>query len=637
MSTRSRRSNTDAIAAVLGALTFVLGAQSMRVLFASITWYLRDTLGVATLDLIPVALAPFLAGALLPVLARIVGVRSAMWTGLAVLGAARIANQAIDRADADFWTAAVATAAFVGLLPLLLALGRHALVGGVLLGLTVDTAIRGLGNSLDLAYQPGIGPLLVVSAVVAAAMYCLSQIGHLGRSGVGWGRGALLLGLGPYFFAQFLVLQAQGWTSAAGAVSATHALVRISLLNVIAVWTALRFGRARWVQAASAVVVGLAVVAAEASPVLFNTASILAVVAAGPLLMALVPDPGRGRIGASSVYLVGASVLFLVIGLAYYLPMDLALGFTQAQARIAAAAALGIVGLLGAAGGASATEGVNRPMPVLAAVTLVLPLVGTAAALRPDLVGPSDPPGTVRVMTYNLHSAFDTSGRMDVEAIARVIEDSSASVVGLQEVSRGRLLNAGTDLVALLAQRLGFEYTAFFGTTDPAWGNAILSRYPLGEVERTLLPRAGTPLRRGYLAAPVQIGDDEVLFVSTHLQHVNDPDVHDDDPESDLLPVHRAQLGVVLEEWRGRTPAVLVGDFNARPGWAQMEDVLAAGWVDSWVEAGRGDGFTANAADPRYRIDWILHTPELAAIDAGVFQSQASDHFAVIADLQLPG
>ncbi len=628
---------TAATATVLGALVVVLGLQSMRVLFASITWYLRDTVGVATLDLVPIALVPFLAGALLPILARFVGVRPSMWLGLGLLGLARIANQAIDRADTDFWTAAVATTAFVGLLPLLLSLGRHVLVGGVLLGLTVDTAIRGMSSGLDLAFQPGFGPVMVVAAIVAAGAFALAQPEIPARRGVGWGSGAVLLGLGPYLFGQLLVLQAQGWTSSAGAVSATTAMVRICLLNVVAVWLAFRLDRSRSLQAASAVVVVAALVLAEAAPVTFNLATILAVVAAGPLLGALVPDPDRDRVGASGTYLVGGSVLFLVIGLAYYLPMDLSLGFTQAQARIAAAGALGVVALLGAARRSPASEGIASPIPVLAAVTLVLPLVGAGLALTVDPVEPSDPPGAVRVMTYNLHSAFDTSGRMDVEAIARVIEDSGASIVGLQEVSRGRLLNAGTDLVALLAQRLGFEHVAFFGTTDPAWGNAILSRYPLGEVERTLLPLAGTPLRRGYLAAPVQVGDTEILFISIHLQHINDPDVHDEDPEADLLPVHRAQLGVVLEEWDGRSPAVLVGDFNARPGWTQMEDVLAAGWVDSWAEAGQGDGFTAGAADPRYRIDWILHTPDLSAVDAGVFQSQASDHFAVIADLDLPG
>jgi endonuclease/exonuclease/phosphatase family metal-dependent hydrolase len=127
--------------------------------------------------------------------------------------------------------------------------------------------------------------------------------------------------------------------------------------------------------------------------------------------------------------------------------------------------------------------------------------------------------------------------------------------------------------------------------------------------------------------------DGEVLFISTHLQHINDPDTHDDDPEADLYPVHTEQLAVILEEWDGRQPAVLVGDLNARPSWRQVGELLAAGWVDVWSEAGSGDGFTANAAEPRYRIDYVFHTPDLATVEVEVIESQASDHFAVVADL----
>ncbi len=128
-------------------------------------------------------------------------------------------------------------------------------------------------------------------------------------------------------------------------------------------------------------------------------------------------------------------------------------------------------------------------------------------------------------------------------------------------------------------------------------------------------------------------GGDTFLFISTHLQHVNDRAVHDVDPEGDLYPVHHEQLATVLEAWGGRTPAVLVGDLNARPGWRQVMEVLDAGFVDAWEQAGSGPGYTSNAANPRHRIDWILHTADLRATDAVVIESMASDHFAVAATL----
>jgi endonuclease/exonuclease/phosphatase family metal-dependent hydrolase len=78
---------------------------------------------------------------------------------------------------------------------------------------------------------------------------------------------------------------------------------------------------------------------------------------------------------------------------------------------------------------------------------------------------------------------------------------------------------------------------------------------------------------------------------------------------------------------------VLVGDLNAEPEWLQVEELLAAGWVDTWSEAGSGPGYTANAADPQYRIDYVFATPDLVTVGVEVIESQASDHFAVVADL----
>jgi endonuclease/exonuclease/phosphatase family metal-dependent hydrolase len=270
---------------------------------------------------------------------------------------------------------------------------------------------------------------------------------------------------------------------------------------------------------------------------------------------------------------------------------------------------------------------------VFAAGAALLPVLAFFGALGVETESAEDAADPIRFVSYNVHSAFDIDGTLDVAGIAEVIADTRADVVGLQEVPRGQLLSANTDLLTLLQLELGFEHVAFFGTTDPVWGNAILSRYPIIDVGTDYLPRVGTPMRRGYLGAVLEAGEREILVISTHLQHVNDSDVHDEDPEADLLPVHTEQINMILDQWGGQAPAVLMGDFNARPEWEQIGLITSAGWVDTWAEAGSGDGFTSNAADPRYRIDYIFHTSDIRATDVGVFQSTASDHFAVVADL----
>lgn len=614
-----------------GALVFLFGAEMMRFHFASLGWYQRDTLGVGALDLIPVAVLPFVAGLVLVMISRYPpSLRSTPWVGAALLIGARLVTQISGDPAINHFASGLAVAAFVGTLVVIAGMGRPVLVGTVVVGITLDSAIKASGSSLDLAYRPGVLPIATVVVIAAVLVYLLFTVRFGEVRGPGWGGGLTLIGFGPLLFAQYLVLQSPGWLSERIGMSGPVAALLITLLNLMALFLVARFDRSRWLTVLAALVVAGAVAAAEGPALLFGLLVLVAIPLAGPLWAAMVPEPTRASVAPAAVYLTLASLIFLMVGFAYYLPLDLDLGFSQAQARTFGAVLLAVFGLAAAGRGSTDVAVLPRGLPVLASSLLLLPVVALIGSAR---LGPAPSEAPIRVMAYNIHQSFGTAGDMDVAAVADVIIDSGASMVGLQEIPRGGLLNAGTDLLTLLADRLGWEHYEYFGTTDPVWGNAILSRYPLGEVERHYLPTAGTPFRRGYLGATVDSPIGPVLFISTHLQHINDPDVHEIDPEGDLYDVHTAQLGTVIDAWGGRSPAVLVGDMNARPEWGQIADLLAAGWVDAWAEAGDGPGYTANAANPEYRIDYVFHTPDLTTVSVTRVESQASDHFAVVADL----
>lgn len=619
---------------LLIVFVFVFGFQSMRVLFGSLTWYLRDTLGVGVIDLVPISLAPFLLGAVVPIVSKFLGVRRSLWLGVTLLLGARIAIQVLSRPGGDYWASSVATLAFVGLVPLLFNVGRTTFSMGVVLALAVDSAIKGLGLSLDLAYQPGWRPVLAVVAISLAIIWSLLSSGDVRRRGVSWASGPRLLALAPFLFFELLIFQSPGWASEVVGVPAVVVQVVIAGLNIGAVFVMTRFRANRPVYVLAVLTVSGAALTAEGGAVVFGIFLCLAILLGGVLLEGALPSEDSRSATASSTYLTLGLIGFLVFGLAYYLPLDLSLGFDQAAVRIAGAVLLFVFGLVGLRGRAK-PSGLGGGEWVFAAAAFLLPLAGAIAAVSSGTRSIPSDNGTVRFMSYNLHSAFNTDGALDVEAIAQVIEDSEAEVVGLQEVPRGRLLSGTTDLLLQLQVRLGFEHVAYFGTTDPVWGNAILSRFPIVDTEAEYLPQAGTPLRRGYLGASLDIDGVELLVISTHLQHVNDQDFHDLDPEADLLPVHTAQIVTILDTWGGQSPAILMGDFNARPEWAQISMLFEAGWVDSWVEAGIGDGYTSNAADPKYRIDYVFHTDDVAAIDAGILNSTASDHFPVVVDVTL--
>jgi len=432
-----------------------------------------------------------------------------------------------------------------------------------------------------------------------------------------------------------LILQNQGWTSEVAGISGPQAQLRIALLNVVALVVLAWIERSRLAALASVGVLVVTFVVADGDPLLFNVMTLLAIPAAALAWSAQVPDSEEPGVASSTIYLGLGMVLFVALGLLYYVPLDLDLGFSQEQARLAAAGLVAVFGLGGLVVSTPLRPGVSNQGWAFAALASILPLLGFFLVEEdPPATPPSD--DVVRVMTYNIHSAYNTAGRFDIEEIARVVEDSGAEIVGLQEIPRGRLISGVTDELTILKARLGFEHAAFFGTTDPTWGNAILSHHPIVSTDREHLPLVGTPMRRGYLGSVVQVGDSTMLVISTHLQHINDPSVHDEDPEGDLYPVHRQQIQTILQAWGGAEPAVLVGDFNARPGWRQIEDLLSAGWMDAWTAGGSGDGFTARSNDPRYRIDYVFHTPDIEVLDAGIIQSEASDHLPVVVDLRIP-
>ncbi len=223
-------------------------------------------------------------------------------------------------------------------------------------------------------------------------------------------------------------------------------------------------------------------------------------------------------------------------------------------------------------------------------------------------------------MTYNIHSAYGAAGRHNPETIAQVIEQSGAGIVALQEISRVRLLDGGTDLTSWFSRRLGLPYI-FRGTEEPTWGNAILSRYPITRFGSDDMPRLGALIGRGYLWAEIDVGF-PLLVINAHL-HSGEEDSH----------IRLVEVPILLDFWAQRPSTVLLGDLNAEPHYPEMALPPAAGLVDSWGEAGSGVGFTWSADEPFKRIDWIWHSPDLRAYRAEVVPGLGSDHLPVVAEI----
>jgi endonuclease/exonuclease/phosphatase family metal-dependent hydrolase len=239
----------------------------------------------------------------------------------------------------------------------------------------------------------------------------------------------------------------------------------------------------------------------------------------------------------------------------------------------------------------------------------------------------------VRVMTYNLHAGLNSDGQLSLAEQARVIEESQADIVALQEVSRGSYLSGSFDTLTWLSQRLQMPY--IYGPTEIlATGNAILSRYPIRQSGYDLLPSSAEERvqARAYLWANVELAEgQELLVIVAHL-HSNG---------GQISPVRSLQVQTLLDQWQGQQPTVIMGDMNAYPEMAEMAMFRAAGLQDALLsarvvrleEAGVGNGYTFPATAPTGRIDYIWLSPDLSASNVVIPPAAASDHLPVVATI----
>jgi hypothetical protein len=131
-------------------------------------------------------------------------------------------------------------------------------------------------------------------------------------------------------------------------------------------------------------------------------------------------------------------------------------------------------------------------------------------------------PGTLRVMTYNVHSCLGMDGKLNAERIARVIARARPDVVALQELDVGRARSHGMDQAQLIAQCLAmeFQFHPALHLEEERYGDAILTHLPHRLVKAGPLPGlAGKPHRepRGALWVAVDLHGKEVQIINTHL------------------------------------------------------------------------------------------------------------------------
>lgn len=288
-----------------------------------------------------------------------------------------------------------------------------------------------------------------------------------------------------------------------------------------------------------------------------------------------------------------------------------------------------------------------------------------------DAVVPA-PPDTVTVVTYNLgYLSGMTNNRAvprtetlfaeNLEAAARMLDTLDADVIAFQEIDLGAARSFGVQQVDELAQRGGYfaaatavnwdeRYVPFPGALyQPGLhfgrmrsGQAVLSRYPILEHERIVLPRlTDIPW------LPAALDPIGTRFFIDRLAQVVILDVG---RPLVLINVHLESWGAALREQQARLvrdlfqqyaadyPVLLIGDFNTPlpldPSEQTLPTLLAGGLLrEAFPDTLPAFPGTFPSDDPQHKIDHLFYEPaDFAVIDAVVVGGtpQPSDHRAVM-------
>ena len=81
-----------------------------------------------------------------------------------------------------------------------------------------------------------------------------------------------------------------------------------------------------------------------------------------------------------------------------------------------------------------------------------------------------------------------------------------------------------------------------------------------------------------------------------------------------------------------KVPLIMCGDFNAESGEECIKRIKSTGLLDAGATLGKNT-FIAN--DPKQRIDYIWYSKEFRLLNYETIPTLASDHLAIIADLEL--
>lgn len=263
-------------------------------------------------------------------------------------------------------------------------------------------------------------------------------------------------------------------------------------------------------------------------------------------------------------------------------------------------------------------------------------------------------PGTVKILTYNVgHFALGrdpefrkNGGRAAcADSVIKFITESDADIICLQEFN----LPGEYDVAKFFDRRFpDYNVGYFMFVTDKgSYGNVTLSRFPIVDKGKLMFDKSSNLA----IFTDLKVGEGAVLRVyNCHFESYNislsrlKKSVEDKSGEMMWATEEKMKKSIrrrpeqvdrVMSDIEECTlESIVTGDFNDNP-MSYTYNRLKKGRNDSFVEAGKGFGATYSFLWPFIRIDYILYPSHFEAVSHSVPHLRYSDHYPVIAEINL--
>jgi endonuclease/exonuclease/phosphatase family metal-dependent hydrolase len=261
---------------------------------------------------------------------------------------------------------------------------------------------------------------------------------------------------------------------------------------------------------------------------------------------------------------------------------------------------------------------------------------------------------TLKVLSYNVefltHAGKETPEGLN--PIVAYIRDLNPDIVCMQEVGIEFIQKNRFEPKTKKALK-AYRYFAS-GEKEERFSVVCMSKYPILRFYRIDYES----LSNSSWVYDVKIGHDTIRVINNHLES-NKLNREEKDQYTEIIQKRESakltkvagllgskvgkstrirgnQADAVSQVIHDSPYRVLVcGDFNDVPG-SYTYRKIRSDILDCWVEKGNGWGHTFHENLFLFRIDYILHTPDIHCVSSHVDHVRYSDHYPVWANIQLP-